>query len=160
MASTQAIAAVSRTLLGLIEQNCPRNLLISPKFELCTTAQLDKPIAEGVSLCLYRVALNGLGRNLPPRRADDGSLCRPSLPVDLHFLITPWASNAEHELRILGRAMECLESNPVISGPDDPFLKMLVGATFAVFLVIMALQWLRLRRVGSAATLHVQGGLR
>lgn len=50
--------------------------------------------------------------------------------------------------------------NPVISGPDDPFLQKLVGATFAVFLVIMALQWLRLRRSGTSATLRVPGGVR
>lgn len=36
--------------------------------------------------------------------------------------------------------------NPVISGPDDPLLKTLVGGTFAIFLVIMALQALRIRR--------------
>ena len=36
--------------------------------------------------------------------------------------------------------------NPVISGPDDPFLKTLIGGTFAVFAVIMALQAWRIRR--------------
>jgi uncharacterized membrane protein len=35
---------------------------------------------------------------------------------------------------------------PYISGPEDPKLKTLVAITFAVFLVIAALQWLRLRR--------------
>jgi hypothetical protein len=46
--------------------------------------------------------------------ADDG---RSHLPLDLHFLITPWASNAEHEQRILGSAMRCLDETPVLSGP-------------------------------------------
>lgn len=36
--------------------------------------------------------------------------------------------------------------DPVISGPDDPLLKALVGGTFAVFFVIMILQVLRIRR--------------
>jgi uncharacterized membrane protein len=35
---------------------------------------------------------------------------------------------------------------PYISGPDDPKLVVLLGITFAVFLVIAALQWRRLRR--------------
>ena len=39
------------------------------------------------------------------------------LPLDLHFLLTPWADNAEAEHAILGRAMQCLDSNPILSGP-------------------------------------------
>jgi hypothetical protein len=42
---------------------------------------------------------------------------RGHLPLDMHFLITPWADNAEHEHRILGKAMECLETTPILSGP-------------------------------------------
>ena len=39
------------------------------------------------------------------------------LPLDLHFLMTPWADNAESEHAILGRAMQCLDSTPILSGP-------------------------------------------
>lgn len=39
------------------------------------------------------------------------------LPVDLHFLVTPWASDASSELRVLGRAMQALETTPILSGP-------------------------------------------
>ena len=46
--------------------------------------------------------------------AQDG---RARLPLDLHFLITPWADNAEDEQAILGRAMQCLDSTPILSGP-------------------------------------------
>jgi hypothetical protein len=42
---------------------------------------------------------------------------RVHLPLDLHFLLTPWAANAEYEMRILGSAMRCLEEAPVLSGP-------------------------------------------
>jgi hypothetical protein len=42
---------------------------------------------------------------------------RSHLPLDLHFLLTPWATNAEHEHRILGSAMRCLDETPVLSGP-------------------------------------------
>jgi hypothetical protein len=42
---------------------------------------------------------------------------RSHLPLDLHYLLTPWASNAEYEQRILGSAMECLEDVPILSGP-------------------------------------------
>jgi len=39
------------------------------------------------------------------------------LPLDLHFLITPWGENAEAEGAILGRALQSLDSNPVLTGP-------------------------------------------
>lgn len=39
------------------------------------------------------------------------------LAVDLHFLISAWAGNAEHEHRIIGKAMQCLETTPVLGGP-------------------------------------------
>lgn len=42
---------------------------------------------------------------------------RAHLPLDLHFLITPWATDPEHELNILGKAVECLDSTPLLSGP-------------------------------------------
>ncbi len=42
---------------------------------------------------------------------------RARLPLDVHFLITPWAENAEHEHRVLGKAMECLETTPILTGP-------------------------------------------
>jgi len=38
------------------------------------------------------------------------------LPVDLHFLITAWAENAQDELRIVGKVMQTLETTPVLSG--------------------------------------------
>jgi hypothetical protein len=42
---------------------------------------------------------------------------RSHLPVDLHFLLTPWANDADSELRIIGRAMQALDTTPILSGP-------------------------------------------
>lgn len=68
-----------------------------------------------LSLFLYRVDFNKTMRAAWSAVASlDG---RPHLPLDLHFLITPWADNAEWEHRILGRAMQCLETTPIVSGP-------------------------------------------
>ena len=44
----------------------------------------------------------------------DGSV---HLPLDIHLLLTPWDSDAEAELRILGATMEILEQHPILSGP-------------------------------------------
>lgn len=53
---------------------------------------------------------------------------RVHLPLDLHFLLTPWGGNAEFDMRILGSAMRCLEETPVLSGP---LLDTTHGAGFA-----------------------------
>jgi len=39
------------------------------------------------------------------------------LPLDVHFLLTPFDTDAEGEMRILGATMQCLERHPVLSGP-------------------------------------------
>jgi hypothetical protein len=68
-----------------------------------------------LTLLLYRVDFNKTTRaGWSAVGSVDG---RSYLPLDLHFLLTPWATNAEYELRILGRALQALESHPSLSGP-------------------------------------------
>jgi hypothetical protein len=68
-----------------------------------------------LSIFLYRVDFNKTMRAAwSAVGAVDG---RAHLPLDLHFLMTAWADNAEHEHLILGRAMQVLEFTPVLSGP-------------------------------------------
>ncbi len=68
-----------------------------------------------VSVFFYRVDVNRTMR--APWSAVGHQEGRAHLPLDLHFLLTPWAENAEYELRLLGRAMQCLEVHPILSGP-------------------------------------------
>lgn len=68
-----------------------------------------------LSIFLYRVDFNKAMRAAwSAVGSADG---KGHLALDLHFLITPWADNAEHEHLILGRAMQVLEYTPVFSGP-------------------------------------------
>ena len=83
--------------------------------DLTATAIKDLIPENGLSILLYRVDFNktvraawsGLG-------TADG---KGHLALDLHYLLTPWAENAEHQHMILGRAMQVLELTPVFSGP-------------------------------------------
>jgi hypothetical protein len=71
--------------------------------------------STGVSVFVYRVDVNSATRAAwSSVAAVEG---RSQLPLDLHFLLTPWASNAVHELQILGKAMQCLEDTPILTGP-------------------------------------------
>jgi hypothetical protein len=88
---------------------------------LVRTNDFEKTIAEvnigspALSIFLYRADFN---KTMRAAWSAVGSLDgNAHLAIDLHYLITPWADNAEFEHRILGRAMQALETTPVLSGP-------------------------------------------
>ena len=124
MAGFGSIAAVGKSLERLLNlaftdrQPIPG---VATRAVLVRTDDLipkNVPVAIGanaLSIFLYRVdfdrtmraAWSGVGTG-------DG---RGHLALALHFLITPWADNAEHEQLILGRAMQAIEFTPTLSGP-------------------------------------------
>jgi hypothetical protein len=68
-----------------------------------------------LSILLYRVDFN---KTMRPSWAAVGSADGHShLPLDLHFLLTAWADNAEDEHQITGRAMQALDTVGALSGP-------------------------------------------
>src|SRR5262249_17599409 len=83
--------------------------------DFAPAAQPVQIVAPALSVFLYRIDFNKATR---AAWSGVGSLDgRSHLAVDLHFLLTPWAENAEYELRILGKAMQCLEGQPILAGP-------------------------------------------
>jgi len=68
-----------------------------------------------VSLYLYRVDFNKTMRAAWSAVGYHDGVAH--LPLDLHFLLTAWAGNAEHEHALLGRALQILETLPILSGP-------------------------------------------
>jgi hypothetical protein len=116
MANYRAIAATSAALAGLIRDRYPREEFESGlEVELYQTRDFESPMQDGFSIYLYRVAVNGTVRNRAPRRSEDGRRYRPSLPLDLHYMITPWAQNIERQHRMLGWVMRMLEDTGVLS---------------------------------------------
>jgi len=71
--------------------------------------------SPALSVFLYRVDSNKVMRAAWSAVGSQDGV--PHFAVDLHFLLTPWADNAEFEQRILGKAMQCLETTPQLSGP-------------------------------------------
>lgn len=68
-----------------------------------------------LSILLYRVDFNKAMRSTWSAVGHgDG---KGHLALDLHYLLTPWADNAEHQHMILGRALQVMESTPMLSGP-------------------------------------------
>ncbi len=115
MATYQAISLTSQAIVGLLYDACPREQFPNAQFQLFEANDFNSPpIEEGCSIYLYRVATNMTRRNLPPRLSIDGKRYRPSLPLDLFYMLTAWAKTAAQQHSLLGWAMRVLEDTPII----------------------------------------------
>lgn len=124
MAGFEGIAAAGKSIERLInaafdhEQPIPSQ---RTRAVLVRTSDFEDNVvatnigSPALSIFLYRVDFNktmraawsGVG-------SQDG---RGHLAVDLHLLLTAWADNAEFEYRILGKAMQAIETTPFLNGP-------------------------------------------
>jgi hypothetical protein len=124
VASHVAIAAVSTTIMGLLRDNYPRGEFgTSLPFELYQAKDFDKPMKEGIAVCLWRVGPNGNRRNFSTRTDRFGRKFRGSIPIDLYYLIVPFAEKAERQQRLLGwliRAMH--ELGPMVPSHLNHYL--------------------------------------
>jgi hypothetical protein len=125
MANLSSIAAAGRSLERLLNQAFAEPPVPVPtrnsRAFLIRTEDFDQTSNQSIiqrpalSIFLYRVDFN---KTMRAAWAGVGYLDgRARLPLDLHFLLTPWGQNAEDEHAILGRAMQCLDSTPILSGP-------------------------------------------
>ncbi|MEO8448323.1 MAG: DUF4255 domain-containing protein [Gemmatimonadota bacterium] len=114
MSTWNAIAATSRTILGLLEGSYPSDFGKLTFALVHASAYQGAPIPAGFTLCLYRVGINGPLRRVP-RTGPNGIRFRPSLALDLHYLLTPWADNVETQQSLLGWGMRRIEDNPILT---------------------------------------------
>ncbi|WP_224360843.1 DUF4255 domain-containing protein [Hyalangium versicolor] len=124
MASFAGISAAGKSLERLLtacfteEQPVPgkqtRALLVRTEDFAQSNGALSFTL-PALTLYLYRVDFNKTTRAAWSGVGHlDG---RGHLPLDLHFLLTAWADNAEYEYRIIGKTMQCLETTPILNGP-------------------------------------------
>lgn len=115
MAHFFAIAAVSAALRGLLADARPQPEFGGAQVELLQVPdfQRPKPIEEGVSIALYRVAVSGAQRSAGAS-FDVRGRRPPPLLVDLHYLITAWGRTAEKQQRLLGWLMRTMEDTPIL----------------------------------------------
>jgi len=124
MANYRAIAAASTTMLGLLRDRFPSADFGGPlQIELYQAKDFGTPMKEGIAICLWRVAPNVSRRTLGPRTDIHGRRFKPSLPIDLYYLMVPFAEQAERQQRLLGwllRAMQDL--GPLVASELNHFL--------------------------------------
>jgi hypothetical protein len=113
MAGFGAIAAVGKSIETVLNagyavaQPTSSGPTVAKLVQTDDLAEPEKIQRPGLTLLLYRVDFSqtmratwaGIG-------AGDG---RSHLPLDLHYLLTAWALNADDEHRVVGRTMQILE---------------------------------------------------
>lgn len=119
----QALGAVGLSIKAMIEAGFNARQPISggqlTKVVVVRTNDLDvegdtEIVLPALSLLLYRVQVSSsLAAPSATGLLDGGRTC---LPLDLHYLVTAWADNAEHEHLILGRVAQLLHAAPVLDG--------------------------------------------
>ena len=124
MAGFEALAATGRTIERVLNAAFAEQQPVPggrTRAVLVTTSDFDAAAigtnigSPALSIFVYRVDFNKAMRAAwSAVGAQDG---RAHLAVDLHVLLTAWADNADLELRILGRAMQALETTPILGGP-------------------------------------------
>ena len=95
--------------------NRPTTVVLIRTNDLALTENETLILPPAVSLLAYRVDFDKVMR--PAWAAAGHDEGRSFLPLDIHFLMTAWADNAEHELHILGRALQAIDTRPILAGP-------------------------------------------
>ncbi|SEP64232.1 Protein of unknown function [Solimonas aquatica] len=124
MSGYDAIANVGKSIERLLAQAFSERPPVSGKTTRAVLVKTDDLMPKNthtaigpyaLSIFLYRIDFNKAMRAAwSAVGTADG---KGHLALDLHYLLTAWADNAEHEHMILGRAMQALEYTPVLSGP-------------------------------------------
>jgi Pvc16 N-terminal domain len=116
-ALSAAASSVTRLLNAALQEPEVQTRVPGAKAQLLRTTDFDAAVGgiqrPAVSVFVHRVDFDKVTRaafstSLTP----DG---HPYLPLEMRFLITPWAANPEAELILLGAAMLGLERRPILS---------------------------------------------
>jgi Pvc16 N-terminal domain len=109
VATYHAISAVGQAIVALLKTGRSTPEFGSTEVRLFHARDFQKGLEEGVSVYLYRVTVSGARRSLPPTHSGSGRQYRQPLPVDLYYLVTPWAKTAEMQHLILAWSMRTIE---------------------------------------------------
>lgn len=123
MATADVVRDMGQTLLVVLQSagivgvaNADIHLATPDEFEVM--ASRSAPLPPTITVFLYRVTIAPEQRNAARRVLPDGSTTRPLLPLELHYLVTPWASATADEHRIIGRILQQLYDHAELSAAD------------------------------------------
>jgi len=118
MANIQAIHSVGSSIATYLRNTYPATVggqaMPDCDFALVSSGELAGTIEDTtrITLYLYRVTVNEHSRQLRPDLMSPEQ--QAPLGLDLHFLLTAWAGNAQDELLPLAWAMRQLYLHPIL----------------------------------------------
>jgi uncharacterized protein DUF4255 len=127
MAGPDVIRDTGDTIVELLQAGIPSAVVNPARIVLATPDEFDglqNPPQPTLTVFLYRVALHCATRNAARRLTPDGRVQRQPLPLELNFMITPWARETRAELLMAGRVLQVMHDHGEL-GPAD-----LVGASW------------------------------
>lgn len=119
MSDARAIEAVTETLRDLVDAGV-KSVVTGARAITLPPHEITASLEPRVNVFLYQTAIDGALRNTPPVNVAPAETGRPALPLILHYLITPYAPDADdvQAHRLLGGALQALHSHPVLTGTD------------------------------------------
>jgi hypothetical protein len=123
MSDYTAIADVGDTLVELLRVNM-QDLIPADSIALVSPGEIEGKDNIRLSLFLYHVSENTYLKNIEMENMGHTRLKSPPLALDLYYMLTSYPSpgiqdrteRTEEEHSILGRAMQILHDNPMLSG--------------------------------------------
>lgn len=130
MANSRAIYAVAEAIIRQLRAEVrPGDFDSEVEFGIYGSSDFsDTPIANGVSLFLYRILPNGIRRTPPGGIGPDGRQQLPRLPIEIHFLMTVWAGQPSLQHALAGWMMRTMEDMSLLGSST---LNAAVPGTFA-----------------------------
>jgi hypothetical protein len=118
---SDVIAAVSETLQSVLRNAVSTLDNPPPTAELSSLQGNISPSPARLTIFLFEIAEDISARNKPRTRsvaAPNISTAKPPMALVLRYLVTAWGGDRATEHRLLGRAMQVLYDNALISGPE------------------------------------------
>lgn len=115
MADFRAVSTACQAIVELLRSSYRQEDFNNElEFRVFTSRDFANPIANGVSLFLYRIYPSGVQRTPPGHLGADGRRLPPQLPVELHFLLTVWGREASLQHAVAGWMMRVIEDAPIL----------------------------------------------
>src|SRR5262245_32699473 len=117
MANANGIAATSDGVRTVLERAATASPFSGLRIEHFGPKQLRSPPGDGetvVSIWLHRVAPSSVRRSSLPTVTLEGVTLNAPVLVDLHYLVTAWATSPLLQQQLLGWAVRALDDTPVL----------------------------------------------
>jgi hypothetical protein len=130
MATADVVQDMGQTLvtllrLGAIPGVAAADVILATPDEFESLATRAAPFPPTTTVSLYRITVSAEMRNAPKRTLPDGTVTRPLLPLELHYLVTAWATDTAAEHRIAGHVLQLLYDHAELGAAE------LQGASWA-----------------------------